>query len=81
MKVEESRFRIGRAGQEMCEVFGQERCGAQSLLALWVGVRGGQRIVGWPPDVSTAVAEALALAAILAIVALLAASARRAAGE
>jgi len=47
------------------------------LLALWVGVRGGRRIVGWPPDVSTLVAEAVALTAVLAIVGLLATAARR----
>ena len=47
------------------------------LLALWVGLRGGQRIVGWPPDVSAVVAEILALSAIVAIVFLLAVCARR----
>ncbi len=37
------------------------------LLAIWVGVRGGQRIVGFPPAVSDHVAEALAFVTILAI--------------
>ena len=37
------------------------------LLAIWVGVRGGQRIVGFPPDVSDFWAEALALLAVLGI--------------
>jgi putative OPT family oligopeptide transporter len=37
------------------------------LLAIWVGVRGGRRIVGFPPDLSDFAAEALALVAIFAI--------------
>ena len=47
------------------------------LLALWVGLRGGQRIVGWPPEVSAIATQIVALAAILAIVGFLMASARR----
>ena len=42
------------------------------LLAVWVGVRGGQRIVGFPPAVSDHVAEALAFVTILAILGCLA---------
>jgi putative OPT family oligopeptide transporter len=37
------------------------------LLALWVGVRGGERIVGFPPDISHAAEVALAGITILAI--------------
>ena len=47
------------------------------LLALWVGVRGGQRITGFPLAVSELVEQALALGAILAIVSFMAATARR----
>ena len=47
------------------------------LLALWVGLRGGQRIVGWPPEVSAIATQIIALAAILAIAGFLMASARR----
>ena len=39
------------------------------LLALWVGIRGGKRIVGFAPDIPPAAAEALALVAILMILA------------
>ena len=42
------------------------------LLAVWVGVRGGQRIVGFPPDISDHAAEALAFLTILAILGCLA---------
>ncbi len=42
------------------------------LLALWVGIRGGRRIVGFPPDLPPWAAEALALAAILAILGMMA---------
>jgi putative OPT family oligopeptide transporter len=37
------------------------------LLALWVGVRGGERIVGFPPDISHAAEVVLAGITILAI--------------
>ncbi|MGB5175574.1 MAG: oligopeptide transporter, OPT family [Thermoanaerobaculia bacterium] len=37
------------------------------LLAIWVGVRGGQRIVGFPPDLSAAGANFLSLLTIFAI--------------
>jgi len=37
------------------------------LLAIWVGVRGGQRIVGFPPDLSEPAANFLALLTIFAI--------------
>ncbi len=37
------------------------------LLAVWVGVRGGQRIVGFPPAISDHMAEALAFLTVLAI--------------
>jgi len=37
------------------------------LLAIWVGVRGGQRIVGFPPDLSEPAANLLALLTIFAI--------------
>ena len=39
------------------------------LLALWVGIRGGKRIVGFAPNIPPAAAEALALVAILMILA------------
>ncbi len=42
------------------------------LLALWVGIRGGRRIVGFPPDLPPWAAEALALATILTIVGIMA---------
>ena len=42
------------------------------LLALWVGIRGGQRIVGFPPDLPTWAVEALALTTILAILGMMA---------
>ena len=42
------------------------------LLAVWVGVRGGGRITGFPLDLPHALAEALALAAILALVGIMA---------
>jgi putative OPT family oligopeptide transporter len=41
------------------------------LLALWVSVRGGKRIVGYPPDLPEPVLQLLALATIGAIVGLL----------
>jgi len=37
------------------------------LLAVWVGVRGGQRIIGFPPHLSDHAAEALAFLTVLAI--------------
>jgi putative OPT family oligopeptide transporter len=37
------------------------------LLAIWVGARGGERIVGFPPPVSDHVAEALSFVTVLAI--------------
>ncbi|MGB5295414.1 MAG: oligopeptide transporter, OPT family, partial [Thermoanaerobaculia bacterium] len=37
------------------------------LLAIWVGVRGGQRIVGFPPDLSASGANFLSLLTIFAI--------------
>ena len=42
------------------------------LLALWVGIRGGRKIVGFPPALPPWATEALALAAILAILGLMA---------
>jgi uncharacterized oligopeptide transporter (OPT) family protein len=42
------------------------------LLALWVGVRGGEKIVGYPPPVPDWAAEVLALLTILAILGLMA---------
>ena len=42
------------------------------LLALWVGIRGGRRIVGFPPDLPPWATEALALATILAILGMMA---------
>lgn len=47
------------------------------LLALWVGLRGGERIVGFPPNLSPGLTEALALVAILMILACLAVVAKR----
>jgi putative OPT family oligopeptide transporter len=38
------------------------------LLALWVAIRGGERIVGFPPNVPHLVEQALALATVLLIV-------------
>jgi putative OPT family oligopeptide transporter len=38
------------------------------LLALWVAVRGGERIVGFPPNLPDYMVQALALAAIVLIV-------------
>ena len=42
------------------------------LLAVWVGVRGGGRITGFPLDIPHALAEALSLAAIVALVGIMA---------
>ena len=42
------------------------------LLALWVGIRGGRRIVGFPPDLPPGAVEALALTTILAILGMMA---------
>ncbi len=38
------------------------------MLALWVALRGGERIVGFPLDIPEAAAQALAAVTILAIV-------------
>jgi uncharacterized oligopeptide transporter (OPT) family protein len=42
------------------------------LLALWVGVRGGGKIIGYPPPIPDWAAEVLALVAILAILGIMA---------
>jgi len=42
------------------------------LLAIWVGVRGGRRIQGFPPEISDHAAEALAFLTVLAILGCLA---------
>ncbi len=42
------------------------------VLALWVALRGGERIVGFPPDLSHGAEQALALATILAILGIMA---------
>jgi hypothetical protein len=42
------------------------------LLALWVGVRGGEKIVGYPPPVPDWAAEGLAFVTILVILGLMA---------
>ena len=48
-----------------------------SVDRLWVGVRGGRKIVGYPPDLPDWANEGLALLAIAALLAILAAVARR----
>jgi putative OPT family oligopeptide transporter len=47
------------------------------LLALWVGLRGGERIVGFPPALGPVATEALAFVAILLILVCMAVVAKR----
>ncbi|MCK4577157.1 MAG: oligopeptide transporter, OPT family, partial [Candidatus Marinimicrobia bacterium] len=51
------------------------------ILALWVGLRSGQRIEGFPLDLPPAAAEALAFAAILALALLMANYARKSSAD
>ena len=47
------------------------------LLAIWVGIRGGERIVGFPLGLSEVLDQILALATIVSLVLIIAWSARR----